>query len=123
MLGMAAGLAVSLTTASLTGSTAVLIAVGALLAAAQKAVCDATRIGPPGHVIFTFVSSAALFAPQRPEQIPGHLALTLGAGAFAWLVALAPALVRRTNQLVVTAVQAAENQHTAVPASRSASRS
>ncbi|MFD7673943.1 FUSC family protein [Streptomyces anulatus] len=95
VLGMAASLAVALVTASLTGSTAVLIAVGALLAAAQKVLCDATRIGPPGHVIFTFVSSAALFAPQRPEQIPGHLALTLGAGAFAWLVALAPALVRR----------------------------
>ncbi|MFE6915597.1 FUSC family protein [Streptomyces rubiginosohelvolus] len=95
VLGMAAGLAVSLVTASLTGSTAVLIAVGALLAAVQKVLCDATRIGPPGHVIFTFVSSAALFAPQRLGQIPGHLALTLGAGAFAWLVALAPALVRR----------------------------
>ncbi|MEU5134282.1 MULTISPECIES: FUSC family protein [Streptomyces] len=110
VLGMAAGLAVSLTTASLTGSTAVLIAVGALLAAAQKAVCDATRIGPPGHVIFTFVSSAALFAPQRPEQIPGHLALTLGAGAFAWLVALAPALVRREGperRAVARALEAA----------------
>ncbi|MGX1952959.1 FUSC family protein [Streptomyces anulatus] len=95
VLGMTASLAVALVTASLTGSTAVLIAVGALLAAAQKVLCDATRIGPPGHVIFTFVSSAALFAPQRPEQIPGHLALTLGAGAFAWLVALAPALLRR----------------------------
>ncbi|NEC19751.1 FUSC family protein, partial [Streptomyces parvus] len=95
VLGMAAGLAVSLVTASLTGSTAVLIAVGALLAAVQKVLCDATRIGPPGHVIFTFVSSAALFAPQRLDQIPGHLALTLGAGAFAWLVTLAPALVRR----------------------------
>ncbi|MYV63741.1 FUSC family protein, partial [Streptomyces sp. SID4931] len=81
VLGMAAGLAVSLVTASLTGSTAVLIAVGALLAAVQKVLCDATRIGPPGHVIFTFVSSAALFAPQRLDQIPGHLALTLGAGA------------------------------------------
>ncbi|MDQ0988162.1 FUSC family protein [Streptomyces sp. V2I9] len=95
VLGMAAGLAVSRAAAALTDSTAVLIAVGALLAAVQKAVCDATRIGPPGHVIFTFVSSAALFAPQRPEQTPAHLALTLGAGAFAWLVVLAPALVRR----------------------------
>lgn len=47
VLGMLAGLAVSLVTASLTGSTAVLIAVGALLAAGQKLLCDATRIGPP----------------------------------------------------------------------------
>ncbi|PVC79889.1 FUSC family protein [Streptomyces sp. CS131] len=110
VLGMAAGLAVSLVTASLTGSTAVLIAVGALLAAAQKVLCDATRIGPPGHVIFTFVSSAALFAPQRLDQIPGHLGLTLGAGAFAWLVALAPALVRREGperRAVARALEAA----------------
>ncbi|MET8936249.1 FUSC family protein [Streptomyces rubiginosohelvolus] len=110
VLGMAAGLAVSLVTASLTGSTAVLIAVGALLAAVQKVLCDATRIGPPGHVIFTFVSSAALFAPQRLGQIPGHLALTLGAGAFAWLVALAPALVRREGperRAVARALEAA----------------
>ncbi|MFF2860544.1 FUSC family protein [Streptomyces rubiginosohelvolus] len=110
VLGMAAGLAVSLVTASLTGSTAVLIAVGALLASVQKVLCDATRIGPPGHVIFTFVSSAALFAPQRLGQIPGHLALTLGAGAFAWLVALAPALVRREGperRAVARALEAA----------------
>ncbi|MEU5327521.1 FUSC family protein [Streptomyces parvus] len=110
VLGMAAGLAVSLVTASLTGSTAVLIAVGALLAAVQKVLCDATRIGPPAHVIFTFVSSAALFAPQRLDQIPGHLALTLGAGAFAWLVALAPALVRREGperRAVARALEAA----------------
>ncbi|WP_434744202.1 FUSC family protein [Streptomyces sp. A-14] len=110
VLGMAAGLALSLVTASLTGSTAVLVAAGALLAAVQKVLCDATRIGPPGHVIFTFVSSAALFAPQRLGQIPGHLALTLGAGAFAWLVALAPALVRREGperRAVARALEAA----------------
>ncbi|MFD8689150.1 FUSC family protein [Streptomyces sp. NPDC059651] len=95
VLGMLVGLAVSLVTASLTGSTAVLIAVGALLAAGQKLLCDATRIGPPGPVIFTFVSSAALFTPQETGQVPGHLALTLGAGAVSWLVTLAPALVRR----------------------------
>ncbi|WP_393062673.1 FUSC family protein [Streptomyces sp. LN549] len=95
VLGMLAGLAVSLVTASLTGSTAVLIAVGALLAAGQKLLCDATRIGPPGPVIFTFVSSAALFTPQETGQVPGHLALTLGAGAVSWLVTVAPALVRR----------------------------
>ncbi|MFD7717314.1 FUSC family protein [Streptomyces sp. NPDC059814] len=96
VLGMLAGLAVSLVTASLTDSTAVLIAVGALLAAGQKLLCDATRIGPPGPLIFTFVSSAALFAPQQLSQVPGHLALTLGAGAVSWLVTVAgPALIRR----------------------------
>ncbi|MEL5961052.1 FUSC family protein, partial [Streptomyces sp. CLV115] len=95
VVSMVIGLAISLVAASLTGSTAVLIAVGALLAAAQKTLCDATRIGPPGPVIFTFVTSAALFAPQHLGQVPGHLALTLAAGAFAWLVTAGPALLRR----------------------------
>ncbi|MFE2992101.1 FUSC family protein [Streptomyces sp. NPDC059262] len=94
VLGMLASLAVALLTASLTSSAAVLVAVGALLAAAQKTLCDATRIGPPGHLILTFISSAGLFAPQTLGQIPGHLALTVGAGAVAWLVGMAPALVR-----------------------------
>ncbi len=92
--GMTAGVAVALVTASLTGSAAVLVAVGALLAAAQKTLCDATRVGPPGHLILTFISSATLFAPQRLDQVPGHLALTLAGGALAWLVGMAPALVR-----------------------------
>ncbi|GGS99083.1 hypothetical protein GCM10010254_18900 [Streptomyces chromofuscus] len=48
-----------------------LVTVGALLAAAQKTLCDATRLGPPGNVVLTFVSSAALFAPQSLEQVPG----------------------------------------------------
>ncbi|MFC9677712.1 FUSC family protein [Streptomyces sp. NPDC056949] len=94
VLGMLASLAVALLTASLTSSAVVLVAVGALLAAAQKTLCDATRIGPPGHLILTFISSASLFAPQTLGQIPGHLALTVGAGAVAWLVGMAPALVR-----------------------------
>ncbi|MGW6144366.1 FUSC family protein [Streptomyces sp. NPDC055144] len=94
VLGMLASLAVALLSASLTSSAAVLVAVGALLAAAQKTLCDATRIGPPGHLILTFISSAGLFAPQTLGQIPGHLALTAGAGAVAWLVGMAPALVR-----------------------------
>ncbi|MCX5400994.1 FUSC family protein [Streptomyces sp. NBC_00102] len=95
VVGMTAGLAVSLVAGSLTHSTAILIAVGALLAAVQKALCDASRIGPPAHVIFTFVTSAALFAPQHIGQVPGHLALTLAAGAFSWCVTAAPALLRR----------------------------
>ncbi|MFI7316437.1 FUSC family protein [Streptomyces venezuelae] len=92
--GMSASIAVALLTASLTSSAAVLVAVGALLAAAQKTLCDATRVGPPGHLIFTFISSATLFAPQTLGQVPGHLALTLAGGAVAWLVGMAPALVR-----------------------------
>ncbi|MET8944481.1 FUSC family protein, partial [Streptomyces sp. NPDC004542] len=94
VLGMVAGLAVALLTASLTADAVVLVAVGALLAAAQKAVCDATRVGPPGNVVLTFISSASLFAPQTPGQVPGHLALAGGAGAWAWLVGMAPGLLR-----------------------------
>ncbi|WP_326701003.1 FUSC family protein [Streptomyces sp. NBC_01754] len=95
VLGMVAGLAVALLTAASTDSTAVLIAVGAILAAVQKTFCDATRIGPPGNVIFSFVSSAALFAPQDLGEVPGHLALALAAGALSWLITVGPALWRR----------------------------
>ncbi|MDQ0779211.1 putative membrane protein YccC [Streptomyces aurantiacus] len=94
VLGMLASVAVALLTASLTSSAAVLVAVGALLAAAHKSVSDVTRIGPPGPVIFTFISSASLFAPQTLGQVPGHLALAAAAGAWAWLVGMAPGLLR-----------------------------
>ncbi|MCL2734691.1 MAG: FUSC family protein [Actinomycetia bacterium] len=97
VLGMLAGLGVALTAASLTRNTAVLIAVGAILAAVQKVICDATRVGPPGHVILTFVSSAALFAPQTAGQIPGHLGIAAATGAWAWLVGMAPGLLRPTG--------------------------
>ncbi|MFD6287819.1 FUSC family protein [Streptomyces sp. NPDC060205] len=94
VLGMLASVATALVTASLTSSAAVLVAVGALLAAAHKAVSDLTRIGPPGPVIFTFISSASLFAPQTLGQVPGHLGLAAVAGAWAWLVGMAPGLLR-----------------------------
>jgi hypothetical protein len=94
VLGMVGGLAVSLITASLTGSAVVLVTVGAVLAALQKALCDATRIGPPGNVVLTFITSASLFAPQTLGQVPAHLALALAAGAWAWLVGMAPGLLR-----------------------------
>ncbi|WP_339127840.1 FUSC family protein [Streptomyces sp. f51] len=92
--GMLGGLAVALVTASLTTNAAVLVTVGALLAAAQKTLCDATRVGPPGHVVLAFVSSASLFVPQSLGQVPGHLALGAAAGAWAWAVGMAPGLVR-----------------------------
>ncbi|MFJ8635748.1 FUSC family protein [Streptomyces sp. NPDC093568] len=94
VLGMLGGLAVALVAASLTRSAVVLVAVGAVLAAVQKTLCDATRIGPPGNVVLTFISSAALFAPESPGRIPGHLALAAAAGAWAWLVGMAPGLLR-----------------------------
>ncbi|OWA00689.1 hypothetical protein B9W62_34025 [Streptomyces sp. CS113] len=94
VLGMIGGLAVALVTASLTRDAVVLVTVGALLAAVQKALCDATRVGPPGNVVLTFISSAALFVPQTLGQIPGHLALAAAAGVWAWLVGMAPAPVR-----------------------------
>ncbi|MFJ4693250.1 FUSC family protein [Streptomyces sp. NPDC088766] len=94
VLGMTGGLAVALLAAALTTDAVVLVTVGALLAAAQKTLCDATRIGPPGNVILTFISSAALFAPQTAGQIPGHLGLALVAGAWSWTVGMAPGLLR-----------------------------
>ncbi|WRZ94520.1 FUSC family protein [Streptomyces sp. NBC_01007] len=92
--GMLGGLAVALVTASLTTNAVVLVTVGALLAAVQKTLCDATRVGPPGHVVLAFISSASLFAPQSLGQVPGHLALGAAAGAWAWIVGMAPGLVR-----------------------------
>ncbi|MEW2163690.1 FUSC family protein [Streptomyces sp. NPDC007084] len=94
VLGMLGGLGVALVTASLTTNAVVLVAVGALLAAAQKTMCDATRVGPPGHVVLAFISSASLFVPQTLGQVPGHLALGAAAGAWAWIVGMAPGLVR-----------------------------
>ncbi|MER8224658.1 FUSC family protein [Streptomyces sp. NPDC094143] len=94
VLGMLRGLAVALVAASLTGSAVALVTVGALLAAAQKVLCDATRVGPPGNVVLTFVSSASLFVPQTLDRVPGHLALAAATGVWAWLVCMAPALVR-----------------------------
>jgi hypothetical protein len=94
VLGMVGGLAVGLVAASLTADALVLVAVGALLAALQKVLCDATRLGPPGNVVLTFVSSASLFAPQALGRVPGHLALALTAGGWAWLVGMAPGLLR-----------------------------
>ncbi|GGQ72503.1 FUSC family protein [Streptomyces flaveolus] len=94
VLGMLGGVAVALVTASLTRNAVVLVTVGALLAAVQKALCDATRVGPPGNVVLTFISSASLFVPQTLGQIPGHLSLGAAAGMWAWLVGMAPALVR-----------------------------
>ncbi|MFD3453156.1 FUSC family protein [Streptomyces sp. NPDC058691] len=94
VLGMAAGGAVALTTAALTESTAARVAVTATLAAVHKVVCDATRIGPPGNVIFTFVAASAAFVPQTPGQVPVHVGLMLLGGAVAWLVCMAPALAR-----------------------------
>ncbi|MGW2553320.1 FUSC family protein [Streptomyces sp. NPDC001635] len=94
VLGMVGGLAVALTAASLTANAVVLVTVGALLAALQKVLCDATRIGPPGNVIFAFITSASLFAPQSPGQVPAHVALAAAAGAWSWIVGMAPGLLR-----------------------------
>ncbi|MGC4999605.1 FUSC family protein [Streptomyces sp. DT195] len=94
VLGMTAGLGVALLTSALTPGPVVLVIIGALLAAVQKTVCEATRVGPPGNVVVTFISSAALFVPQTPGQVPGHLALALAAGAWAWLVCMAPGVLR-----------------------------
>ncbi len=92
--GMVASVGVALTAAGLTRSAPVLVLVAALLAAAHKVACDAARIGPPGNLIFTFMSATCAFLPQRLGEIPLHLALVAAAAALAWLVCMAPALLR-----------------------------
>ncbi|RDG39638.1 FUSC family protein [Streptomyces corynorhini] len=90
VLGMVASLGVALLCAASVSSPALLVALAALLAAAHKVLCDATRIGPPGNLILTFISSSAFFVPQRLADVPFHLALALGGGALAWLICMAP---------------------------------
>ncbi|MCP2341663.1 FUSC family protein [Actinomadura rupiterrae] len=104
---MLASLAVALGTAALTGDVAIRVAVAALLAAAHKLVCDATRIGPPANVIFTFVAASCAFVPQRLADVPFHLALALAGAVIAWLVCMAPALVRRDRTRRLAVVQEA----------------
>ncbi|MEE4425116.1 FUSC family protein [Streptomyces bugieae] len=94
VLGMVASVGVALTAASLITSTALLVVLASLVAAVHKMLCDATRIGPPGNLILTFIAASAFFVPQRLGQVPLHLALALGTGVLAWLVCMAPALVR-----------------------------
>ncbi|MCQ4084889.1 FUSC family protein [Streptomyces sp. RB6PN25] len=92
--GMLASTGVALTTAAVVGPTAARVAVIALLTAAHKVICDATRIGPPAGVVLTFASAGAAFVPQHLGEMPCHLALVLAGGALAWLVCMAPALLR-----------------------------
>ncbi|MFE4537242.1 FUSC family protein [Streptomyces scopuliridis] len=94
VLGMVASLGVALTAASLVTSAALLVLLASLVAAVHKMVCDATRTGPPGNLILTFISASAFFVPQSPGEIPFHLALALAGGAVAWLICMAPGLFR-----------------------------
>ncbi|GAA2718930.1 FUSC family protein [Streptomyces luteosporeus] len=94
VLGTLAGVGTALTCSALTGSAPVLVLGAALVAAAHRAACDASGIGPPGNVVLTFVTSSAFFVPQRPGDVPGHLALVAATGALAWLVCMAPAVRR-----------------------------
>lgn len=104
VLGMVASLGAALTAASLTTSVPLLVLLASLVAAVHKTVCDATRVGPPGNLIFTFISASAFFVPQRIGQVPFYLSLALGAGALAWLVCMAPALLRpRGPERIATA--------------------
>ncbi|MEW9551106.1 hypothetical protein [Nonomuraea sp. NPDC050783] len=106
--GMLAGTAVALTTAALTGSVAVRVVVAALLAGVHKAACDATRIGPPGNVVLTFIAASAAFAPQRLADVPLHVGVGVVGGVVAWLVGMAPALVRPDGPERVAVARALE---------------
>ncbi|MCO5998180.1 FUSC family protein [Actinoallomurus rhizosphaericola] len=94
VLGMLGSMAVALLTSASTESVVIRVAVAALLAAAHKVVCDAVRIGPPGNLVFTFIAASCAFVPQRLGDVPAHVGLGLLGGCVAWLVCMAPALVR-----------------------------
>ncbi|GAA2852457.1 FUSC family protein [Nonomuraea rubra] len=95
VLGMLAGTAAALVTAALTDSVAVRVAVAAVLAGVHKAACDATRIGPPGNVVLTFIAASAAFVPgQRLADVPVHVGLGVLGGLVAWVVGMAPGLLR-----------------------------
>ncbi|MGW4384210.1 FUSC family protein [Kitasatospora sp. NPDC004531] len=127
--GVAAGTVLStgvaLAAASLTGSVAVLVAVCAVLAALHKLACEAGRVGPPGALIVTFTSTTCAFVPQRLAELPAHLALTAGGAAVAWLVCMAPALVRPFGPeriLTARALEAAARLLSSEPDRRPAAR-
>ncbi|WP_241844328.1 FUSC family protein [Kitasatospora sp. CB01950] len=117
--------AVALTAASLTHSAAVLVAVCAVLAALHKLACEAGRVGPPGALIVTFTSTTCAFVPQRLADLPAHLALTALGAAVAWLVCMAPALVRPFGPeriLTARALEAAARLLSGEPDRRPAAR-
>ncbi|MEV0418860.1 FUSC family protein [Streptosporangium canum] len=107
-LGMIASVGVALTAAGLTRSTVVLIIVAAVLAALHKVACDATRIGPPGNVIFTFMAATCAFMPQRLSEVPFHLVLATAGAVLAWLVCMAPGIVRPDGPQRIAVARALE---------------
>ncbi|MER6513814.1 FUSC family protein [Nonomuraea sp. NPDC001636] len=109
VLGMTSGTAVALVASALTGSVAVGVAVAALLAGLHKAVCDATRIGPPGNVVLTFVAAGAVFVPQELGDVPGHVGLGLLGGLLAWTVGMAPGLLRPDGPERIAVARALES--------------
>ncbi|YCK36961.1 FUSC family protein [Actinomadura sp. ATCC 39365] len=109
VLGMTSGTAVALVASALTGSVAVRVAVAALLAGLHKAVCDATRIGPPGNVVLTFVAASAVFVPQELGDVPAHVGLGLLGGLLAWTVGMAPGLLRPDGPERIAVARALES--------------
>ncbi|GAA2213628.1 FUSC family protein [Nonomuraea monospora] len=107
--GMLAGTTVALVTAALTESVAVRVAVAAVLAGVHKAACDASRIGPPGNVVLTFVAASAAFVPgERLADVPVHVGLGVLGGVVAWVVGMAPGVVRPDGPERVAVARALE---------------
>ncbi|MEV1174555.1 FUSC family protein [Nonomuraea sp. NPDC049784] len=109
VLGMVSSVGVALVTAALTDSIAIRVAVAALLAGLHKAACDATRIGPPAHVVLTFMTASAAFVPQRLSDVPAHVGIALLGGAMAWAVGMAPGLVRPDGPERIAVARALES--------------
>lgn len=109
VLGMVSSTGAALVTAALTDSVAVRVAAAAALAGLHKAACDATRVGPPGNVVLTFIAASAAFVPQRLADVPLHVGVGLLGGAVAWAVGMAPGLVRRDGPERIAVARALES--------------
>ncbi|MGA5699689.1 FUSC family protein [Peterkaempfera bronchialis] len=106
--GMIAGAGLGLVAGALIHSAAALILVISLIAAIQKLVCDATRIGPPGNVVFTFITAGFAFQAVPLGAVPFHCGLVVLGAALAWVVTMAPAVVRPRGPQRIAVARALE---------------
>lgn len=106
---VALGCTIAVATAAATENVFWRIAVAVVLAAVIKVAHDASEVGAPTPVIPIFLISALAFSGQTWAVLPLHAGVILGAGAIAWLVVMAPALIRPhgpERRAVATAVLA-----------------
>jgi uncharacterized membrane protein YccC len=97
-----AGLALSAALGTLVaGSFGLTVVVGGGYAVLATLVTIGARVGPPREFFLVMVYLMTAQLPADPSSLPARVALVLAGAAVAWLVAMAPALVRgpRPEQL------------------------